>query len=108
MVKKPTLEEYIEFGRELQELDNRLVTLHVKVSNAIGITKREGELIREAEKKLSKARSELEELMFSHYPELDHEGCYIFYGGDVDNSEDIPRPDAERLKAVREKYNSKV
>ncbi len=78
--KKPTIEEYKEFGIECRELHNRLTELYVNVAGKTGKTKKPAIELKESLKILDKSISDLEELMFSHYPNLGDDGLKIFYG----------------------------
>lgn len=80
MTLKPSLEEYEELGRELSFLCSRLTNLAVEIGNKTGVSKKPYRLAREADQILSKCKSEAEDLMFEHYPELGKEGIKVFYG----------------------------
>lgn len=80
MTLKLSLEDYREIGAELSFLCDRLTKLSCRLGRETGTTKKPYRLAREADQLLSKCKSEAEELMFLHYPELGREGIKVFYG----------------------------
>ncbi len=77
---KPTLEEYKELGRELSFLCRRLHEASFKLAWMTGTSKKPYALSRKALRALDKCKSETEDLMFEHYPELENEWLKVFYG----------------------------
>lgn len=86
---KPTLDEYKEMGREFKVLEKQLSDLILKVSYKCG--KKYTRKLQTAERGIGNTKSDLEELMFHHYPKLSNdpkrEGLDIFYGDIEENEE---------------------
>lgn len=92
MTLKPSLEDYRELGAELSFLCDRLTKLSCKLGRETGTAKKPYKNAKEAIMALDKCKSEVEELMFSHYPELGREGIKVFYG-EIKLPPDLQRKD---------------
>jgi len=77
--KKRTFEDYERIGEKFKKVEHALIDLQIDVSNTFTIAIYNK--MRQADKTLSKVKSELDDKIFVEFPEKDaQELCNVFYG----------------------------
>ena len=78
--KKMALEEHREMGKALQDMRNNLIAVSVDLDKMYGKSKGLGTKLEKAVKQIDRVRSQLDDLLFDEYPDLEtKEGCKYYY-----------------------------
>lgn len=79
------MEDHVALGKEMAELNHRLIVLSVRIARLIGKSSQTAKSVAMAGEKLAQARSEMEDRMVSEHSELgegyDRDFTTIYYPG---------------------------
>ena len=75
-----TLDEHRKMGKELQDVRNMLVEIGVELDQRYGKSKGLGSKVARITKLMDEVRSELDDILFDEYPNLEtKDGCKYYY-----------------------------
>jgi hypothetical protein len=75
-----TLDEHRKMGKELQDVRNMLVEIGVELDQRCGKSKGLGSKVARITKLMDEVRSELDDILFDEYPNLEtKDGCKYYY-----------------------------